>query len=158
MAETTGNMNIYPELDNAIPFRFEVNIIKDYFIVEICKRETMSKTLSKYIAAFDYFDNSFLVLSAASGSVSIALFATIIVALVEKTSASLNLVFSISSGITKKLFKTMRKKIKKHNKIISYARSKLNNIENIMSQALIDDEISLEDFRTILNEEKITHM
>ena len=51
MAETTGNMNIYPKLDNAIPFRFEVNIIKDYFIVEICKRETMSKTLSKYVAA-----------------------------------------------------------------------------------------------------------
>ena len=100
-----------------------------------------------------------MVLSAANGSVSIALFATIVVALVEKTSASLNLFFSISSGITKKLFKTMRKKIKKHNKIISFTRSKLNSIENIISKALlIDDEISLEDFTTILNEEKITDM
>ena len=51
MAETTGNMDIYPKLDNAIQFRLEINIIKDYFIVQICKRETMSKTLSKYVAA-----------------------------------------------------------------------------------------------------------
>ena len=34
------------------------------------------------------------------------------------------------------------------------ARSKLNSIENETSKALTDNEISLEDFETIVNEEK----
>ena len=48
---------MYPQLGNAIQLRlYEVNRIKDYFIDEICKRRTNSKTLSKYIAMFDYAD------------------------------------------------------------------------------------------------------
>ena len=38
----------------------------------------MSKRHSKYIASFDYFDEYLIVLSATSGSISIALFATVI--------------------------------------------------------------------------------
>ena len=38
----------------------------------------MSKRLSKYIASFDYFDKSLIVLSAKSGSISIVSFATVI--------------------------------------------------------------------------------
>ena len=38
----------------------------------------MSKILSKYIASFDYFNNSLIVLSITTGSVSIASFATVI--------------------------------------------------------------------------------
>ena len=39
-----------------------------------------------------------------------------------------------------------RKKKKKHNKIIALARSKLNLIENLISQELIDFEITHEEF------------
>ena len=39
-----------------------------------------------------------------------------------------------------------RKKKKKHNKIIALAISKLNIIENLISQALIDFEITHEEF------------
>ena len=45
-----------------------------------------------------------------------------------------------------------RKQKKKHNKIIALARSKLNLIENLISQALIDFEISHEDFSKIIYE------
>ena len=38
----------------------------------------MSKRLSKYIASFDYFDKSLIVLSATSSSISTASFATVI--------------------------------------------------------------------------------
>ena len=65
---------------------------------------------------------------------------------------------SCSLGITtenvKKLLKTTRNKKKKYNKIVMLARSKLNSIESKISKALMDNEISLEDFTTILNEEK----
>ena len=38
----------------------------------------MSKILSKYIASFDYFNKSLIVLSITTGSVSIASFATVV--------------------------------------------------------------------------------
>ena len=38
----------------------------------------MNKRLSKYIASFDYFDKSLIVLSTASGGISIASFTTVI--------------------------------------------------------------------------------
>ena len=54
----------------------------------------------------------------------------------------------------KKLLKTTGNKKKKHNKILMLARSKLNSIESKISEALMDNEISHEDFETIINEEK----
>ena len=63
--ETT---NIYSNLSNKTKFRLnEINENKDYFNSEIQERKIMSKRLSKYIAAFDYFDENFIVLFAASG-------------------------------------------------------------------------------------------
>ena len=114
----------------------------------------MSKRLSKYIASFEYFDKSLIVLSVTTGSISIASFATVIGAPVGIVSASFTLAFSISTGIIKKLLKTTRNKKKKHNKIVMLARSKLNSIESKISEALINNEISHEDFMAIINEEK----
>ena len=68
-------------------------------------------------------------------------------------SASFGLAFSISTGIVKRLLKTRNKK-KKHNKIVVLARSKLNSMESKISEALINNQISHEDFITIINEEK----
>ena len=48
----------------------------------------------------------------------------------------------------------MRNKKKKHNKIVMLARSKLNSIESKISEGLINNEISHEDFITIINEER----
>ena len=151
--------NMYPNLSESISndqqFRLnKINEIKDYFIAEIRERELMSKNLSKYIASFEYFDKSLIVLSVATGSISIASFATAIGAPVGIMSASCSLAFSITTGFVKKFLKTIRNKKKKHNKIVMLARSKLNSIESKISEALINNEISHEDFMTILNEEK----
>ena len=85
----------------------------------------MSKRFSKYIASFDYFDKPLIVLSAASGSISIASFARVIGAPVGIASASLSLAFSLWTGLVKKLLKAIINKKKKHNKIVMLARSKL---------------------------------
>ena len=90
----------------------------------------MSKRLSKYIASFDYFDKSLIILFIATGSISIVLFATVIGAPVGMISASCSLAFSITTGIVKKLLKITRNKKKKHNKIVMLARSKLNSLES----------------------------
>ena len=121
----------------------EINEIKDYFIAEIKERELMNKSLSKYIASFDYFGKSLIVLSATSGSISIASFATVIKTPVGIASASLSRAFSLSTKLEKE--KEENKK-KKHNKIVMLARSKLNSIESKISEALMNNQISQELF------------
>ena len=73
----------------------------------------MSKRLSKYIASFDYFGKSLIVLSVTTGSISIASFAIVIGTPVGIASASFSVAFSISMEIVKKLLKTTRNKRKK---------------------------------------------
>ena len=60
----------------------------------------------------------------------------------------------MSTGILKNLLKKIRNKNKKHNKIVILAISKLNSIENNIYEALINNEISHEDFIAIINEKK----
>ena len=142
--------NIYPNLNDQKQFRSnKINEIKDYFVAEIKERELMRKRVSKYIASFYYFDKSLIVLSVTTGSISIASFATVIGAPVGIVNVSFSLVFSILTGVVKKLLKITRNKMKKHNKFGMLARSKLNSIE-----ALINREIGHEDFMTIINKEK----
>ena len=115
-----------------------INKTKDYFNWEIQERKTTSKKLSKYIATFDYFDKTLIVLSATSVGVSIISFASVIGVPVGIASASFTLVFSLTTGIIKKLLSITRNKKKKLNKILVLAKSKLNSIEALISQALID--------------------
>ena len=91
------------------------------------ERELMSRRFSKYIAFSDYFDKSLIALSVTTRSISIASLAAVIGAPVR---ISFSLAFSISTGIIKRLLKTIRNKKKEHNKIIMPARSKLNSIES----------------------------
>ena len=98
-------LNVVPlnvPLWNQQQFRLnKINEIKDYFAAEIKERELMSKRLSKYIASFDYFDKSLIVLSVTTGSISVAPFATVIAAPVGIASASFSLAFFVSTKILK---------------------------------------------------------
>ena len=110
--------------------------------------------MSKYTAAFGYTDKTLIVLSATSGGISIISFTDVIGIPAGVISASLTLVFSLTTGIIKKLLNETRKKKKKHSKIIMLDKRKLNSIESLMSQALIDLEISHLEFKTIVNEKE----
>ena len=151
--ETQSNLNAVP-LSDQTKFRLnEINKIKEYFNSEIQERKTMSKKLSKYIAAFDYIDKTLIVLSATSAGI-IFFFTSVIGIPAGLGSASFTLVLSLTTGIIKKLSKVTRKKKKKHNKIFILAKSKLNSIENLMSQTSIDLDMSHKEFKTIVNEKE----
>ena len=92
---------IYPNLtaniSNEQQFRLnKINEIRDYFLAEIRERELISKNLSKYIASLDYFDRLLNVLSILLGSISIALFTTVIGAPAGTIGASCGFTFSVT--------------------------------------------------------------
>ena len=146
-----SNSNL--ELNDLTKFRLdEINNIKEYFNAEFKERKDIIKKINKYIVAFDYAEKLFITLSASFGTLSIASYATIVGVPAGIAGASLTLLFTVTTGVVKTFLNITRKKKKKHNKIIALARSKLNIIENLISQALIDFEITHEEFSKIIYE------
>ena len=90
----------------------EIIGIENYFHQEINQRKSCSKKLNKYVTTFDYIDKILIVLSATTGGVSIISFTSIIGAPVGIVSASFTLIFSLTTGIVKKLLNITRKKRK----------------------------------------------
>ena len=130
----------------------EISKIENYFIEEINQRKSYTQKLNKYITAFDNIDKILVILIATSGGVSIISFTSAIGAPVGIVSASFTLIFSLTTGIVKTLLDITRKKRKNHDKILMLTKSKLNSIDPLISQALIDMDISHEEFVTILRE------
>ena len=139
------------ELKDLMKYRLdETNNIKEYFNAEIKERKDIIKKISKYIVAFDYAEKLFITLSVSCGTLSIASYATVVG--IPAGIAGTSLTFTVTTGVVKTLLNITRKKKKKHNKIIALARSQLNIIENLISQALIDFEITHEEFLKIIYE------
>ena len=120
----------------------EIIWIENYFYQEINQRKTCNKKLNKYAFIFDYIDKVLIVLNATSSGVSIIWFTSIIGAPVGIVSASFTLIFSLTTGIVKKLLNIAKNKKKKHDKILMLAKSKLSSIQTLISQALNNMEIT----------------
>ena len=87
-------------LTNQTKFRLdEISKAENHLIEEINQRKSCSKKLSKYVAAFDYIDKILIVLSAATGGVSIISFTSIVGVPVGIASASRSLFFALITGI-----------------------------------------------------------
>ena len=100
----------------------ETTGIENYFHKEINQRKLFNKKLSKYVTAFDYIDKILIVLTATFGRVSIISFTSVVGAPVGIASASFTFIFSLTTGIIKKLLSITRKKKKKPNKILMLAK------------------------------------
>ena len=133
----------------------ETNKIKDYFDNEIKERKDIIKKLNKYIVSFDYLDKIFITLSASFGTLSIPSYAVVVGIPVGIAGSSLTLIFTIGTGVNKSLLQITKKRKKKHNKIITLAKSKLNTIETLLSSALNDSKISHEEFSSIITEKNM---
>ena len=111
-------------------------------------------TLCKYVAAFDYIDNVLIVLSATSGGVCIISSVSVVEAPIGIAGESFTSIFSLTAGIIKKLLNITRNKKKKLDKILMLAKSILNSNKTLISEALIDMEISHEEFIAIFKEKE----
>ena len=143
------------KLSDQTKFRLdEIKKVETYFHEEINQRKLSSKKLSKYVTTFNYIDKILIVLNATTGGVCIISHASVVGAPIGIASAGFTIVFALAAGIMKQLLKSTRNKKKKHDKILILAKSKLNSIESLVSWALVDMDISHEEYSTILKEKE----
>ena len=128
----------------------EINKIKEYFDNEIKERKNIIKKLNKYLVSFDYLDKISITLSASFGTLSIASYAAVVGIPVGIAGSSLTFIFTIGTGINKSLLKVTKKRKKKHNKIITLEKSKLNMIDTLLSSALNYSIINMKNLLTLL--------
>ena len=88
------------------------NIIRDYFNNEIKERKYIIKKLIKYLVSLDYLDKIFITLLASFGTLSTASYASVVGIPAGITGASLTLVFTLGTGISKSLLNLTKKKEK----------------------------------------------
>ena len=103
----------------------------------------------------DYLDKIFITLSASFGTLSVTAHTTVLGIPLGITGASLTLLFTISTGINKSLLQLTKKRRKKHNKIMTLAKNKLNMIDTLLSSALNDSKISHKEFSNIITEKNM---
>ena len=92
------------------------------------------------------------VLTTASSGVCIISSASVVGAPVGIVSANFTIIFSLTTGIIKKLISITRNKKRKHDTIFILTKSRLGSIETLVSQALIGMQISHEEFNVIIKE------
>ena len=120
------------KLTDQTKFRlYEIKNIENDFINEINQQKPYSKKLNRYVTNFDYIDKILIILRATTGGISIISFATAIGAPVGLASASFTLIFSLTTGIIKKLLGITRRKKEKHDQIIMLAENKFSSIETL---------------------------
>ena len=122
---------------------------RNYFLEEIEQNEFM-RTKHKGVCAASYYIEHFLMLASTTTVwTSIFAFTSLIGTLIGIRSSAIGLkICAITAGIKK--YESIIKK-KKHDKIVSLAKSKLNGIEVLISKALIDLNISRDEFVLINN-------
>ena len=107
----------------------------------------MVKKLSKYITYFDYTDKIFH-----QYLVELVFFSHLkIKKHIGIISSVFILFFSLTIAIIKKLLYETKERKKKHNKVLYLGKSKLDCIELLISQIVIDLQISHEELKMIDN-------
>ena len=141
------------KLSDQTKFRlYEIKKIENCFINDINQQKEYSKKLNRYVTIFDYIGKMLIVLNATTSDVSIISFTSTIDKSVGIVSASFTLIFSLTTGIVKKLLSITSNKKKNHDHLLMLAKSKFNSIETLISQALGDLDIIHKECVTILKE------
>ena len=141
------------ELEDQSNYRLsEISKIKDYFNEEIQYQQFLMSKLSKYLTVFDYSNKILtVVLTVFSGT---NIFSNVKnKQLLSLITSIFSLLFSLSFGVVIKL-KQETKLRKKNNRLLYLAKSKLDCIEMLISNAIKDGIIKHDEFLEILKEKK----
>ena len=128
----------------------KIDETRNYLIDEVKHNDLMSGKYKKSCKYLKYAEHLLILASAVTGCISISAFASLDAIPVGITSSVVGIkVLAVTAGIKK--YKSAIKKKKKHDKIVLLGKDKLNIIEILISKALIDSDISHDEFASVNN-------
>ena len=111
----------------------------------------MSKKHKKVCTTLNYIEDILILASIITRCISISAFTSLISVPIGITSSAFGLQICAMTAGSKKYKSIIKKKKKKHDKIVLLAKSKLNNKEILISKALSDSVVSHDEFVLISN-------
>ena len=142
-----------PEDSTAQKYRLQkIGEIETFFLHEIEEREKLAKKFRRIGNSILIVDTGLIITTVISGSASIATISSGVAIPIGIVLTGTSLLLSIATTVTRKSLNAIRVKQKKHDQIILLAQTKLESIQDIISKALTDGNISDLEFERILSE------
>ena len=123
---------------------------KNHVLDEIKHNDLMSEKYRKTCKYLNYVEHLLILASTVTGCVSISAFASLVCVYVGITSSAIGINICEITGI-KKYKSIIKKRKKKHDKIVLLRKDKLNTIEVLFSKTLIGKYISHGEFVSVNN-------
>ena len=111
----------------------------------------MSREHKKLCTTLNYIEHFLILASTITGCIPISAFASLLGIPIGRTTSAIGLKICAITAALKNYKSIIKKKKKKHDKIVLLPKSKLNSIEVLISKTLIDSKISHYEFVLINN-------
>ena len=111
----------------------------------------MSKKPKKFCRILNYIEYLIILAYVITGCVSISVFSSLVRISIRTMGSVLGLKTCAITARIRKYKSIIKKKKKKHDKIVLWAKTELNGIEFLISRAFIDSYISLNEFVSVNN-------
>ena len=121
-----------------------INVTRNYFLEEIEQNELMSRKHQQICTTLNHIEHLILV-STITRDISLFAFTSLLSRSIAITSSAIGLKICAIATEIKRYKSMIKKKKKKHDKIVLLAKSKLNSIKVLISKALIDSNINHEE-------------
>ena len=125
-----------------------INETRKYFLEEIGKSELISRKHKNLCTTLNYIEHFLIlaILATITGCISISVFSSLLGIPIGITSFSVGIKNCAIAARIKNYKSIIKKKKKKHNKVVLLAKSKLNSKEFLIYKALIDLNIIHDNF------------
>ena len=127
----------------------KIDETRNYLLYEIKQNDLISEKHKKVCRNLNCLEYSILFISAGIGCLSISALASLAVIPVDIKSSAVELKMCAITAGTKKLNSFIKKKMKKHNKILLLGKAKLDTTEVWISKTLIDSYINHDGFVSV---------
>ena len=126
---------------------------RNYLLDEIkhINEHLMSEKYKKTCKYLNYVEHLIILVSTVTGCASISAFASLVAISAGITISVVGISICATTAGVKKYKSIIKKKKKKHDKIVLLGKDKLNTIEVLISKALIDSYISDDEFVSVNN-------
>ena len=144
-----------PQPDESHIYRLKkIEEVEVFLRAEISQRERLYKKFKRHATTTQILDHTLITATVITGSGSIVTLCTGVGLPASIALASVSLILSLTTAITRKTSKLYDTKAKKHDKITVLAQTKLDSVHDTVSKAINDGHISPEEFQRVIHEKQ----